>query len=362
MISNRNSTSSNIDDGSSWTGGIDEVAEYAGVSLSIYSDVDLTVYVEQALTTSGTFEFSEEINYEADTEASATYNLRYRFFRLRIENDSGSASTELRVCSKFHKGLPIETPLEITGDLSVSEYVGELELAAGNIQGRGSKNIFGIGKVHTGGLGVVSSLDTPAIAWVPLTTGVSLEIISDNSQDNPTGTGAREVRIQGINSAGQSTEQLVIMNGTTAVSVTGTWLRVNFFEVSVAGSSLANEGIIDLRVAGGGTVHARIQADKGRGSQVVYRAPTGTKIYLRDFSYSAGDYAVIYSIEIWMFDPNANVKRLLFETETSDSPNPQNFDLGRIELPAGAEFALQMQSDIGGAVPVYASINIEEAA
>lgn len=363
MISQRNTTQSNIANGAEWAGGIDDVTSYAGVSISVYSDVNLEIYVEQALDhTSGSWEKTTTIAYAATDEFSGTITLQYRYFRLRIANNSGGDSTELRACSKFHSGLPIEEPISVEGSLSISPSVPELELAAGNIAARSSLSIFGVGSVHTGGLGVVTSLETPAIPWAPLTTAEALEVVSNHPQDNPAGTGAIEVRIQGINAAGAYAEELVTLNGTTAVAVPGTWLCVNFFEVSLAGTALANEGIIDLQVAGGGAVRMRIQPDAGRASQVLYRAPLGTRVFVRDFTYSAGDYSVVYSIKIWAFDPVRGVKRILFSTETSDSPNPQRFELGRLEVAAGSEIALEMQSNTGGVVPVYASINIETVA
>ena len=244
---------------------------------------------------------------------------------------------------------------------SLTEYVGELELAAGNIPDRRSLSIFGIGSVHTGGLGVVTSLETPAIPWAPLTTAEALEVVSDHPQDNPAGTGAIEVIVKGINAAGVYDELPVTLNGLTPVDA-GTWLCANFFEVSLAGGAHANEGTVDLQVADGGAVRMRIQPDKGRASQVIYRAPLGTKVFLKNFNYSAGDYGVVYQIEIWAFDPVREVKHIVFSTETSDSPNPQRFDLGRLEVAAGSEIALMMKSNIGGAVPMYACINIETAA
>ena len=115
MISQRNTTQSNIANGAEWAGGIDDVASYAGVSISVYSDVDLNVYVDQALDhTSGSWEKTKTIAYTATDEFSGTVTLQYRYYRLPIENLSGADSTEMRACSKFHAGLPIEEPLETT--------------------------------------------------------------------------------------------------------------------------------------------------------------------------------------------------------------------------------------------------------
>ena len=128
MISTRNSTSSNIANGGTFIGSAESVEKYAGVSISVFSDVNLDVYLEQSL--DGSFwEFSDSGSYLASSEMSTTYNLRYRYFRLRIENNSGADSTELRACSKFHQGLPIETPLETTVSAQSFGGYGNLALA-----------------------------------------------------------------------------------------------------------------------------------------------------------------------------------------------------------------------------------------
>lgn len=358
MISPRNSTQSNIADGGAFVGGVDPVEEYAGVSISIYSDVDLDLFVEQSLN-GKTWEYSESGSYVAASEMSTTYNLRYRYYRLRIENNSGADSTELRACSKFHKGLPMEEPLEVTGALTMEKYSPELSLASGGITGESSMSIWGVGSVSPSGFGVVTSLETPAVVWSPLTTPVALEVVSASTFDVSPSTGAWEVRVKGISGAGASQEELIATNGTTAVAVPGTWLCVNSLEVTSCGTALSNEGNIDVRVSGGGTVHARIQASHGKASQCIYRAPITRRVFLRNFEYSAQDHGVVYDIRIWAFDPTASIRTLVFATESTDSPSPQNWDLGRRELPLGAEIALEMNSSTGGTIIMSASIGIE---
>lgn len=128
MISPRNSTQTNIANGDAWQGTTDDVGEYSGVSISVYSDVNLEVYIEQSLDASS-WEYSEAFPYTATNEASSTFNLRYRYFRLRIVNTSGAGSTELRVCSKLHQGLPVEEPLETTVSAVSYGSFGNLALA-----------------------------------------------------------------------------------------------------------------------------------------------------------------------------------------------------------------------------------------
>lgn len=128
---------------------------------------------------------------------------------------------------------------------------------------------------------------TPAAA-------VSLELVStDNTNDIPAGAGARTVRVYGIQDwdVGE-VEQDVALNGTTAVPLTGTWLRVYRMKVLDSGTyatstAPSHNSTITLRVAGAGATWAAINSSGGFGfgqSEIAaYSVPSGYTAYLAGY-------------------------------------------------------------------------------
>lgn len=67
---------------------------------------------------------------------------------------------------------------------------------------------------------------------------------SGDANDTAAGTGARTVRVYGLNSALAPIQEDATLNGTTAVDLTNQFLRVNKMEILTAGSGLTNAGLI----------------------------------------------------------------------------------------------------------------------
>jgi hypothetical protein len=67
-------------------------------------------------------------------------------------------------------------------------------------------------------------------------TAVTVDIVSDNTNDDVAGTGARTLRIQGLDNSYNLAEETVDMDGTTTVTTTQTFLRVFRMSVETAGN------------------------------------------------------------------------------------------------------------------------------
>lgn len=73
---------------------------------------------------------------------------------------------------------------------------------------------------------------------------VVLGIASSSANDTAAGTGARTVRVTGLDANYNFQQEDVTLNGTTKVNTVGTYLRVNKVEVLTAGSGGVNAGDI----------------------------------------------------------------------------------------------------------------------
>lgn len=121
-----------------------------------------------------------------------------------------------------------------------------------------------------------------------LDTATTVTVTSDNANDNPTGTGARQVEIQGLDQDYNLVLETVDLGAT---SIT-TFIRVFRVRVCVSGGSNPNEGVIS--VTGGGKTLAQIgklanNADgHGQTNMCVYTVPAGKTAYLTQWTVSSG--------------------------------------------------------------------------
>ena len=95
-------------------------------------------------------------------------------------------------------------------------------------------------------------------------TAVTVDVVSDDTNDDVAGTGARTLRIQGLDGSYNLAEETVDMDGTTTVTTTQTFLRVFRMSVETAGTSGNNEGNITVTYTGGSDIAATITAGNGQ--------------------------------------------------------------------------------------------------
>lgn len=112
------------------------------------------------------------------------------------------------------------------------------------------------------------------------TTAGALEVVSSSAQDSTTGTGIATISLTLLDANYNESIVPVTLNGTTPVSIAGTWLRINAGVATTKGSGAAangvsNAGDILIRDSGAGTTRGIIQAGKGILRQAVYTVPAG---------------------------------------------------------------------------------------
>lgn len=120
------------------------------------------------------------------------------------------------------------------------------------------------------------------------TSAQSLEVVSDNAVDDDGNTGAWTVTVEGLDANWAIQTDTKTMDGTNAVALDGTWIRVNRAYVATAGTGTVNAGNITVQVAGAGAVLAQIAATFGQTTQAIYSVPAGKTLYLLDWELSTG--------------------------------------------------------------------------
>ena len=121
-----------------------------------------------------------------------------------------------------------------------------------------------------------------------------LKVSSSSADDTSAGTGARTVELFGLDGDYNEINELITLNGQTAVNTTQSYLRINRMIVRSAGSGGSNAGII---YAGTGTVTTGVPANiyatiNGDGTNqtlmALWTVPAGYTGYLMQYDVSNG--------------------------------------------------------------------------
>lgn len=123
------------------------------------------------------------------------------------------------------------------------------------------------------------------------TAGETWEVVSSSANDTAAGSGARTVRVYGLDASYNPLSETVILAGATPVATTNTtWFRVLGFHVLTVGSGGVTAGNVTLRVSGAGATRARITAGSNRAYQAFYTTPAGFRAEVTrvDFGIDTG--------------------------------------------------------------------------
>ena len=168
----------------------------------------------------------------------------------------------------------------------------ELQVARGQIAYH--KSLFKFGN----NTAVGDSLET---VWAEgglysyLAAATVLKVSSSSTDDTSAGTGARTVQLYGLDADYNEINELVTLNGQTAVNTTQSFLRINRMIVRSAGSGGANAGVI---YAGTGTVTTGVPANvyasvngvtgANQSLMALWTVPAGYTAYMLQYDISNG--------------------------------------------------------------------------
>jgi len=118
-------------------------------------------------------------------------------------------------------------------------------------------------------------------------TAATLSVVSSSSQDtNTTGTGAWTITVEGLDADYEELTETITMNGTSPVSSTGVFFRVNRAYVLTGGTGDTNVGNIDISI--NAAEQAFIEADEGQTHQTHYTVPAGHTVLVTGLTVVTG--------------------------------------------------------------------------
>jgi len=154
-----------------------------------------------------------------------------------------------------------------------------LEVGKGTVTGHTGQNISGAANdIDTNAVadiwdGSSSSFNNAFLLWVPFTVAQTVDVFSDDSNDNIVGTGAQQVLIKGLDQDWNPVEEVLDLNGTTAETTVSTYIRINYVEVISFGTSGINEGTIEFEGSIDGTLECAILEGVGETKHSRYSIP-----------------------------------------------------------------------------------------
>lgn len=234
---------------------------------------------------------------------------------MRIRGASSSVFGEL---SRYNAGGAL-----LTANFGAEVALGVVSKHEGaNLEGRN-------GDIDTTSTPEDIFLGSGTYAGFPTGAPETAEIFSSSANDTSAGTGARTVEIRGLASktATEYTTETLTMNGTTAVTSTGTWYRINRVRVLTAGSNGANVGTLTVRhTTTTANIFAQVTADFGHSAVAALTVPASTtllinriRLALSRANGSAGSAQVV--MQTRAVDSGSWQSVRIFELTQANAPN-----------------------------------------
>lgn len=152
---------------------------------------------------------------------------------------------------------------------------GNLNVARGLVSGMSSVRIVGRATGVTTSKVTIWGVTT---AYSYLAAAQTLVLNSSSASDTAAGTGARTVKIYGLDTNYRVQSETMTLNGVTGVNTANTYLRINQVEVITVGSSGWNVGNISLKYSTNTVGY--ITATDNISLAGLYTVPLGKTIYL----------------------------------------------------------------------------------
>ena len=226
-----------------------------------------------------------------------------------------------------------------------------LQVARGQIQGH--KTLFKFGN-NPDSNGTLETVWSQSSLYVYPTSATAMKVSSTSASDTAAGTGARTIRVDGLNASYNEISEFVTLNGQTPVLTTNTFIRVFRSFVVTAGSANTAAGTIyvgdGVMTAGvPATIYAEIPIGENQTLMALWTVPAGYTLYLSRGSFSAAsNNTAQYVLGKFMVRPFGGVFRNAADVTANSNLIQYDF-----EVP----LAVQEKSDIEARVIALAGTN-----
>ena len=322
-----NSSSSILTAGSVFTGAWVDVGSFSDVIVSVATDQDGT-YLIQFSPDGVNLDSSLTRQYRtAQINVPHRFTVTRKYFRVVFTNTSASSQTYFRLQTHLGSYTSLNTPIDSTLSQDFDSVVirptnYDNEVVLGLRQGVSPFLKFGYNEdISTAAEEVIGSFGG---TFTPLSTATTLTISSSSVNDIvTTGTGARSLFIQGLDSSRRYQFEIINLNGTTPVVTSNTWLGVNRIVVFSSGSLQTNAGNISCTATTGGSSQAYIPIGTGVTQQLIFHTQDGHQGLIKNISFNvlklSGGQAPTVTIKINVWNPKITNSRYVIRRYKIDT-------------------------------------------
>jgi hypothetical protein len=203
----------------------------------------------------------------------------------------------------------------------------------------------------------VAAADTPEDIWGDVSTftgfnatsAQTVSLVSTSVLDTSAGTGARSVRLYGLNQNYELIEETVTLNGTTPVISTSQFIRIYFMEIILVGSTSSNQGDIRATQTTSSILLQIMRATGNRSRAACYTIPAATTGYVVGFDAALSlSTAVAGRVAVWTKPQGGYGSASYLTSITNTVPATVRFPV-YIKLPPKTDVSLRMFSITGTA-------------
>lgn len=252
-VSSKNSTATALSGSTTWTGEWELCFGYPTISVAVATDQNGTMTM-QFSNDKTNIDSSINFDYTAGSvEPPHRLEIFRQWCRVKFENTSASDQTYLRLQTIFKQNGTPSAPLNVSigqdhDAILARVFPADLDIAFGRYNGVSVTSKFGKNTdIDTANGEPVCDFGGATYTGFPSGSAEAIEVFSDNAADTSAGTGARTVRVVGLDANFEVQAETVTLNGTTPVDTANTYLRAHTARVVTAGSGGTNAGNITFR-------------------------------------------------------------------------------------------------------------------
>ena len=120
-----------------------------------------------------------------------------------------------------------------------------------------------------------------------LSVAETLDVVSTDANDTSAGTGARSIAIIGVDADFNPISDFVILDGLTPVESAVAFYRISAVFVGSAGTSLTNEGTINITSSISATIQCCVDIGYSTGVQGFFTFAAGTKAIIKQVEFDS---------------------------------------------------------------------------
>ena len=367
-LDDANTTTTALSGAATYTGGWTDISAYTYVTVAAKADVAGTLYMEFTNdATESTADSSLPYDVAAGINEVHTLKRTRRYYRTRYLNGSSAQSSfEISTFLDQSSGLlvaPLNLSLGQDADaLAVRSIEGIQDIAEGKRAGYSIVNKFGRNQD-------IDSGSVPEDVWeggssytgFPTGSAELVTAVSDDSNDTSAGSGARTIRIYGLDANGAEQNEVITLNGTSLVDSVNTYTRVNRVIVLTSGSSnqAFNAGAISIaHKTTTANIFASVPIGTNQSQIAAYTIPAGKTGYLRNLSVEMKrSNSANVDGALWVREDGASptLKRIFSVSQTSAL---KDVIVGGLPLPALTDIAVRITAASTTNIGVTANFDI----